>query len=90
MTWTASPLAMVAVFSMDFQNTELPFLERPERASERARVHLGILPYANGDLSRARMGVEAAAADWRDLLIAAGLEHADRPDVLRRAGYGVP
>jgi hypothetical protein len=72
------------------ETTEIPFLDPPDRADERARVHLAILLYANGDVERARRGVELAATDWRDLLIAAGMEHANWPDVLRNAGFPVP
>ena len=72
------------------EKTEIPFLDAPDRASERARVHLAILLDANGDLDRARRGVELATWDWRDLLVTAGMEHANWPTVLRDAGYPVP
>jgi hypothetical protein len=49
-----------------------------------------VLLEARGDLDRARSGIARAAMDWRDTLVSAGMEHADWPEVLQRAGYPVP
>jgi hypothetical protein len=56
----------------------------------RARVQLAILKYAGGDMARLRIALAAARADFRDLLVMAGLENADWPSVLSRAGFRVP
>ena len=70
--------------------TELPFLDDPRRSRERDRVHLAILKLAEGRLAEFEDALEQAAIDWRDVLMAAGLGHADWPEVLRAAGYPVP
>lgn len=51
--------------------------------SERIRASIVLL--ANGDLARFRDAVELAKTDWRDLLVAAGLAHADWPARLDQA-----
>lgn len=66
------------------ESTPLPFLERLSR--DRDRVHLAILLYARGEEERLREAAALASADWRDLLVATGLENDDWPEVLRRGG----
>ena len=70
--------------------TPLPFLDAPDRARDRDRVHLAILRVADGNLQRFEAALALAARDWRDLLVGAGLAHGNWPDVLRAAGYPVP
>lgn len=43
------------------------------------RIRAAIVLYADGDLARFRWAVQLAMMDWRDLLIAADLAHADWP-----------
>jgi hypothetical protein len=43
------------------------------------RIRAAIVLLADGDLSHFREAVELAKTDWRDLLVAAGLAHADWP-----------
>ncbi|HEV2343083.1 MAG TPA: hypothetical protein VGS97_03250 [Actinocrinis sp.] len=49
------------------------------------RIRAAIVLLADGDLSRFRDAVELAKTDWRDLLVAAGLAHADWPSLLDEA-----
>jgi|SRR5581483_2868630 len=49
------------------------------------RIRAAIVLLAGGDLSRFRGAVELAKSDWRDLLVAAGLAHADWPARLDEA-----
>lgn len=68
--------------------TAIPFLETPGR--ERDRVHLAILLRAQGDFDQFARSLATAAIDYRDLLMAAGMGHADWPHVLQAAGFPVP
>jgi hypothetical protein len=43
------------------------------------RIRAAIILLADGDLTRFRQAVELAKTDWRDLLVAAELAHADWP-----------
>lgn len=70
--------------------TKLPLLDAPDRHRERARVHMAVIKVADGDLQRFRRALTMACTDWRDVLLAAGLAHADWPEVLRTAGWRVP
>jgi hypothetical protein len=70
--------------------TELPFLDDPQRERERNRVHLAILKIADGRLPEFENALEQAAIDWRDTLVEAGLGNENWPDVLSSAGYPVP
>jgi hypothetical protein len=70
--------------------TALPLLEAPDRVRERARVHMATIKLADGDLPRFRQALVMARADWRDVLVAAGLAQYDWPEVLRAAGWRVP
>ncbi len=64
------------------------------------RIHLAILKltcdpwdsiYAEPSrLERFRGGLELARTDWRDLFVAAGLQHDDWPRVLAECGYEAP
>ena len=65
-------------------------LNEPAQRRERDRVHLGILLLAGGSFERFARELALAAADWRDLLVAAGLANEDWPEVLRGAGFPVP
>jgi hypothetical protein len=56
----------------------------------RDRVHLAVLLLAGGELERLRENAALATQDWRDVLVAAGLEHDDWPEVLHRHGLPVP
>jgi hypothetical protein len=49
------------------------------------RIRAAIVLLADGDLSHFRKAVELAKADWRDLLVAAGLAHEDWPARLDEA-----
>lgn len=69
-------------------STRLPFLETPSR--DRDRVHLAILLYSRGQDEWLRDAVALAAADWRDLLVAAGMESEGWPAVLRDSGFVAP
>lgn len=46
------------------------------------RVQAAIVMFANGNIQRFREALDLAAADWRDLLMAAGLAHEDWPSRL--------
>ncbi len=70
------------------QRADIPVLPPPGRW--RDRILLGIIKVADGDLQRFREALQLAQTDWRDLLCAAGLEHQNWPEVLKRAGYRVP
>jgi hypothetical protein len=48
------------------------------------RVRAAIVLLADGSISRFRDALRLAATDWRDLLVAAGLAHADWADLLDR------
>jgi hypothetical protein len=48
------------------------------------RVRAAIVLLADGNISRLKDALRLAATDWRDLLVAAGLAHADWPDLLDR------
>jgi hypothetical protein len=72
------------------ESAHLPFLEGAERERGRTRVHLAILKLADGDMSRLHEALSSAEADWRDVLVAAGLANGDWPEVLREAGWRVP
>jgi hypothetical protein len=56
----------------------------------RERIQLAAILRSGGRLSALREAVTLAEVDWRDLLVAAGLEHADWPEVLRRHGVPIP
>lgn len=73
-----------------FQAAELPFLGDESRSHERDRVQLAILTLANGSLSEFEKWLREARVDWRDVLVAAGMEHENWPRVLREAGFRVP
>ena len=49
------------------------------------RIRAAIVLLADGDLSRFREAVDLAKTDWRDLLMAAELAHADWPARLDEA-----
>jgi hypothetical protein len=49
------------------------------------RIRAAVILFADGDLTRFRAAVELAKADWRDLLVAAGLAHWDWPARLDEA-----
>jgi hypothetical protein len=70
--------------------TVLPFLDAADRDRERDRVHLAILKIADGDFTKFAHALALAADDWRDALMAAGMGHANWPEVLKDAGYPVP
>lgn len=70
-----------------FRATPLPFLDVPNRARERDRVHLAIIKLANGDAAAAERWLKQAARDWRDVLMSAGLANGDWPQALVDAGY---
>jgi hypothetical protein len=72
------------------QAIELPLLEQESHRRERDRVHLATLKLANGSFEQFARHLAAAASDWRDVLVAAGLGNEDWADVLRAAGYPVP
>lgn len=50
----------------------LPYLEGP--SDGRDRVHMAMLRYAGGDEKRLAEAVEMAETDWRDLLMAVGMD----------------
>jgi hypothetical protein len=70
--------------------TPLAFLDAPDRARERDRVHLAIIKLSGGDVGRLPHILERAAIDWRDILVWSGLGQPDWPDVLRASGFPVP
>ena len=55
-----------------------------EAASDSERVQAAIVLAARRDLAMIRRGVELAAEDWRDVLMAGGLENEDWPEALDR------
>lgn len=65
-----------------------------------ARIHLAIMklvcdpwgsPHPEPDAAdKFTAALELGLADWRDLLVSAGLEHEDWPQVLIEAGYQGP
>jgi hypothetical protein len=68
----------------------LPFLEDVAESRGRDRVHLAVIKQSRGDFERFARYLALAAADWRDVLVSAGLENEDWVDVLRAAGFPVP
>ncbi|MGH9885830.1 MAG: hypothetical protein ACREBE_09895 [bacterium] len=70
--------------------TPLPLLDAPDRRRERDRVHLAILKLASGNFNEITRHLAVAASDWRDVLVAAGMGHANWPEVLERSGFPVP
>jgi hypothetical protein len=81
----ASPSVIAAL-----AGTPLPFLDAPNRARERDRVHLAIIKLSAGDAARVVDILKLATRDWRDTLVAAGLANGDWPEVLRAEGFSVP
>jgi hypothetical protein len=81
----ASPSVIAAL-----AGTPLPFLDAPNRARERDRVHLAIIKLAAGDAGRVTQLLQLASRDWRDTLVAAGLANSDWPELLRADGFSVP
>lgn len=73
-----------------FETLELPILDDRGNERYRARVHLAVVKYSNGNLDRFEIALREARSDWRDVLVMAGLANADWPEVLRESGYGVP
>lgn len=55
-------------------------LERSHEDPE--RLLTAALVIADGDVNRFRSAIRLARTDWRDLLVAGGLGHADWPQVL--------
>ncbi|MFG2270438.1 hypothetical protein ACGFNY_11790 [Streptomyces chartreusis] len=55
-------------------------LERSQESPE--RLLTAALVIADGDVTRFRSAIRLARTDWRDLLVAGGLAHADWPQVL--------
>ena len=82
--------AVAAEVERQLSSVELPGLDGAGRERERDRVHFAALKVADGDAGRLAEAVRLAAADWRDLLVAASLADEDWPAVMRRAGYPVP
>ena len=72
------------------QATGLPFLDEPNRETDRQRVQLAAVKYAEGDLDKLRQATELARNDWRDLLMATGLGGGNWRAVLERDGFPVP
>lgn len=70
--------------------TALPFLDAPDRARERDRVHLAIIKLSSGDVAQLPKILDYARRDWRDVLVWSGLGQPNWPDVLRAAGFPVP
>ena len=70
-----------------FRSTPLPFLDAPNRARERDRVHLAIIKLADGDSAAAERWIRQAARDWRDVLMSAGLANGDWAQSLVDAGF---
>ena len=56
---------------------------------ERDRVQLAAIKLSGGSMSRLIEEIAVAQADWRDVLVAAGLENSDWREVLRRNGMTV-
>jgi hypothetical protein len=56
----------------------------------RDRIQLAAILRSGGRLSALREAVTLTEIDWRDLLVAAGLENADWREVLRRQGVPIP
>jgi|SRR6516162_305436 hypothetical protein len=73
-----------------FQSASLPFLDGPSRERERARVQLAVLKLAAGDVKQLEHWLREAEIDWRDVLVASGLENDDWDRVLACAGFRVP
>jgi hypothetical protein len=73
-----------------FQSASLPLLDGPLRERGRARVQLAVLKLSGGDLTQVERWLREAELDWRDVLVASGLEHADWDKVLASAGFRVP
>ncbi len=83
------PAAELAIAEAVLRSTPLPLL--PDLASAaNARVRLAAIRIANGSVDRLRAAIAAASADWRDLLVAAGLDGPDWREVLARDGYRAP
>jgi len=55
-----------------------------------ARVQMAVLKLAAGEFDSFADALRLAETDWRDALVAAGLEHDNWPEVLREAGMSVP
>ena len=72
------------------QATPLPFLDEPDRETDRQRVQLAAVKYAAGDLDKLRQATQLAHDDWRDLLMATGLGGENWRMVLARDGFPVP
>lgn len=66
------------------------FPDGPAWRRTRDRVQLAILLLADADIERFRENATLATQDWRDVLVAAGLQHDDWPEVLNRCGLPVP
>lgn len=77
---------------------DLPLVKQGSLAER--RIHLAIVklvcerwdapPKEPSPGQRFREALQLAQSDWRDLLVAAGLEHDNWRDVLRSAGYEPP
>jgi hypothetical protein len=76
--------------AVKFSATPLPFLDAPGREQEAARVHLAVLLLAGDMPQEIDKWLNEAAKDWRDVLVAAGMENEDWPDILDAAGFRVP
>ena len=61
---------------------ELPF----ERSGPVPRVHIAVLWLSKGDRKRFDYELQGACCDWRDTLVAAGLENEDWREILRKKG----
>ena len=58
-----------------------------ERGGPPPRVHAAVLWLAQGDIERFDRELNGACMDWRDTLVAAGLENEDWREVLSERGF---
>jgi hypothetical protein len=82
------PPSEVAAIRAALSTARLPVLPEPRRW--RDRILLALLVVADGDLGEFQRALRRAESDWRDVLMEAGLGHADWPEELARRGYCVP
>lgn len=80
----AFPPASVARVVATLQAWRIPYEDSPPGE----RLVGAVVLLADGDPDRLSTGLEIAARDWRDLLVAAGLENADWSHALDRRLLG--
>jgi hypothetical protein len=71
------------------ESTSLPFISDISSVAA-ARIHMAAIKLGGGSADQLRSILVAAATDWRDVLVAAGMANADWEQVLETNGFRVP